>query len=771
MTELDIAKLERQSVQDVPKVDKQSGVSDASFWAEAFQRGPILPAWGTRVRERWLRAYDRNEYNTLWQGASSGLIKKIKATPYELKGGRNLTNRFDGVLRDAHFGAGWGTFLSLILRDYLRFDGGAYAEIIAPGNPLKAPTGAVTGIAHLDSYRCLPTGDPEYPVVYYSRKGKLHVLHYTRVLHFIDLPDGDQENPGYGLCALSRAIAVVQRQLYMNRYVSGKLDDKPEPGVVIANNLNKEDRDAAYRLFRGEQSADIPPEWGKVAWFFNMNPAIKAELAAFNFSVPPEKFDYVAYINVDINELALAIGVDKQELWELSGATGTAGQSIIQAEKSEGKAPGEIRTSIEREINNKLLPDSLEFEWKTRDGRAAQQEATTAQTWAGVATSLAPLIGNKLAAELLANQVPAMTDVLFDDAGQIRLPDADRQTAEPQPLDVVVDNSAPNAASATDTQVSVDEPIMLPLIPMKHGSGQESPVEPTSTPKPSTTQVSLPEAPITKPETVRAPINASPDEVIKLMNAGMITIGEAQEKLSIPVDPATADWYMHNGVPVPKDVLLRLYETQFGRGVDTFTNAVNAPPSSEQTKDFDATREAFISAFEDLASAGQDGDLTRRRAGTVLRANLNRLGKQARLDGLLQGGVEELSDDDLDAHAVWLADQSQYVTAFMDEVYSAGLSEAQVSARAEAWSNKSLQLAYAEGVQSADANGMYIFEGEDGAESDCTTCPRLKGQKHRMKEWAAKELRPGIDTKNFDCGGWECKHRLTKTTGRASGKW
>lgn len=651
MSDLDLRKVEQQSIQDLPQVDPKTGnVENSAFWAWWTQRGSILPTWGTRERERWLRAYDRHEYNNLWQGASSGLIKKIKATPYELKGGRNLTNRFDGVLRDAQFGRGWGVFLSLMLRDYLRFDGGAYAEIIAPGNPLKAPTGAVTGIAHLDGYRCIPTGDPEYPVVYYARKGKLHILHHTRVLHLLDLPDGDQDNPGYGLCALSRAVAVVQRQINMSQYIAGKLDDKPQPGVVVANNINAAERNAIFAAYRNEQSTDLPPEWGKVAWVFGMRPDAKAELTNFTFAQPPEKFDYSVYVNIDVNELALAIGVDKQELWELSGATGTAGQSIIQAEKSEGKAPGEIRATLEREINNKLLPESLEFEFKVRDGRAAQQEATTAQIWVGVATSLKALLsgtegGDKIAAEVLANQVPAVADALFDKAGNLRLHDADPVPVTLEPQEVTVEDSSPNNTNA------VQEPVVL------------------------------------------------------------------------------------------------------------------------EAKALDDTRAAFVADFTDLVNAGLADEVSRRRAGTVLRASLNRLGKQARLDGLMEGGVEELSDDDLNAHAVWLADQSQYVTAFLDEVYSDGLTEAQVATRAEAWSNKSLMLAYSEGVQSADANGMYIFEGEDGAESDCTTCPRLKGQKHRMKEWAAKELRPGIDTKNFDCGGWECKHRLTKTTGRASGKW
>lgn len=652
MADLNLAKLERESVQQLPQVDTKSGASDASFWSWFEQRGSILPAWGTRERERWLRAYDRNEYNTLWQGATSGLIKKIKTTPYELKGGRNLTHRFDSVLREAHFGAGWSVFLSLVLRDYLRFDGGAYVEVIAPGNPLKPPTGAATGIAHLDAYRCIPTGDPEYPVVYLDRNGGIHVMHHTRILHLIDMPDGDQDHPGYGLCALSRAIAVVNRQLLINQYIASNLDDKPSPGVVVANNINQAERDMIFAAFRREQSTDTPPEWGRVAWVFNMNSALKASLENFTFSRPPEKFDYPVYVNLDINELALAIGVDKQELWELSGATGTAGQSIIQAEKSEGKAPGEIRATLEREINSKLLPESLEFQWKVRDGRAAQQEAATASVWTGVASQLVPLIGKQLAAEILANQVEAVADALFDANGDmVRLDDQDERPPDAQPQQLTIDDSAPAA-------------------------------------------------------------------------------------------PAT------NGEPV--------------------TTQDNAPLQLV-AKAFADTAQSFVSSFVDLVNGALDDDVSRRRAGTVLRGQIARYGRAAYADGLEAGGVDDgLSDEDLARAAVLVSEQSQYVTSFLDTVYGKGLSEAQVEQHATLWVNKSLTDFYNAGQLSANANGLY--EWQLGAtEKHCATCLRMNGQKHRLKEYHAKGILP--KSGDLDCGGWQCDCSLTRTTGRARGSW
>lgn len=652
MPDLNLAMLERQSVQDMPQVDPKSGAIESSFWGYSYQRSPYLDAWATRHRLRQLRWYDLNENNAAWQGGSAGLIKKLKATGHQLKGGRNLTNKFDDILRYAQFGAGFDTWQAMMWRDYLRYDIGAFSEIIAPGNPLRAPTGAVTGLAHLDSLYCFPTGDPEFPVVYYSRKGKLHVMHHTRIMHLIDNPYGDQDHPGWGFCALSRAISVAYRQILINQYIASNLDDKPSPGLMIANNMSKEDRDHMFATFRNEQGNDALPDWGKVAWFFNLKPDRPATIESVSFSRPPEKFDYPAYVQVNINELALALGVDKQELWELSGATGTAGQSAIQHAKSNGKAYGDMLASLEREINNKLLPDSLEFEWKVRDPYEAQEQASSAQIWGGVATTLAPLIGNQLAAEILASQVEAVANALFDENGQMtRLPDQDKKPADEQTEDITAEDAAPNSTAP----------------------------------------------------------------------------GGAQ------------------------------------------TTAQDSTPNAK--KDYEDTRSQFVLNLTDLFQAGNNGDTTRRRAGVVMRAQLSKLGRQAYEDGLKTGGVEDsLDEDDKATLAVWLAEQSIFVTKFLDELYSAGLTDKEIGARAQAWANVSLQSAYYDGLQSSDKNGMYAFVGTDGLES-CDQCKTLKTQVHRMKDWTRKQLRPGVDISSFDCHGFQCDHFLDKTTGRASGNW
>ena len=644
----------KRTVQTIP--DATRGESGGSLWAWETSRGPILPAWGTRERERVLRIYFRNEYNTLVQGAFAGLTKRWGATPWEISGPKRATKLFQDVFRAADFGRGWSSFISKLSLDFLRQDGGAYVEVIAPGNPMKAPTGPVMALANLDSLRCYPTGDPEFPVVYTNRAGKMHVLHTSRVLHFVDMPDADERNPGYGLSAMSRAIAVVQRQILMGHYLQQRLDDVPAPGLNIASGITETQLNNVFARYRREQSTDVGLPFGRTIWINSLQPEIPVSVESVPFSTPPEGFDYPAYTEIDVNELALAIGVDKQELWELgSGDLGSGAQSEVLHAKSQGKTFGAFLVEVERRLND-VLPAACEFTFKVQDPYEAAERAQAAQVWAGVVAALGDKLTPDEARLLLANQIEAVKDAITDADGElIRLNDADPK-AEPQAPQIVTDD--------------------------------QSPIAPQDT---------------------------------------------------APVDETTQD-----------------------------------SQKARADKAIQATMLEFSSDFEDLLTGARDDDFGRRRFGIVLRDLIRKYGREAYLDGLKDGGVDasrQLEGDDLKAYQDMLRQQSAFVTGLGKTLYrEGGITNAQADLKADLWFNKSILPFYDEGRGSADANGMYTFTGNDGEES-CITCQRLQGQRHRMKDWTRKGLRPRVDTVNFDCGGWNCQHVLVRTTERASGKW
>lgn len=446
-----IVAAQKDSIQSHPDARKGEGMWDIGW---QYSRGPLLSTHGKRQREKELNLLYWLDYNWMVKSAFTGLMKKVAATPWEITGpddistgvkawyykqiGRIDVDRPDieywqEILRQANFGAGWSDFVKMGV-DYLKQDGGWYWEIIAPGDPKQAPTGAVTGIAHLDSLRCIPTGDPEYPVVYYNRQNKYHLLHHTRVVHMVDMPSGDITKKGYGLCALSRAVVISNREMNMAKYIDASLDDKPPPGVVVASGMTKLERDRAMKEYSAEQNTDEQPMWGKQLWLYAADATLAANLEFTNFAQAPEKFSFEEYTQIDFDSLALALGVDVQELKQLSGGNiGSATQSEVLHRKGQGRAIADIYANTERAINDVLPPDYT-FGFKYKDENEDREVAELAGKWTDAVNGAGANISQDESRRVLANQVPAFHDAMTDESGEIvRADDLDVQPEEEKP--------------------------------------------------------------------------------------------------------------------------------------------------------------------------------------------------------------------------------------------------------------------------------------------------------------------------------------------------
>ena len=211
--------------------------------------------------------------------------------------------------------------------------------------------------------------------------------------------------------------------------------------------------------------------------------------------------------------------------------------------------------------------------------------------------------------------------------------------------------------------------------------------------------------------------------------------------------------------------------TQGSNTIDASSNTPLAPASDATTppitKSIDDTDAAFVDEIKAVMQDGIDKTITKAGAAARIRGAIIRYGKLAYLDGLKDGCVDtdELDEDDTRIIADLNVADSQYVSNLVDEMYSDTGMKGTPESRAPLWKSTLDQFYYA-AIKQADKNGMYEFTGDDGKEN-CATCAKLKGQKHRMNWWVSKELRPGIDHDNFECGTWpdHCQHYLERVEG------
>lgn len=733
------------TVQDLPQAQHDGTVRQ--FFG-VIEHGPLLPSWGSRQRLQLLQRYDRHDFSTLWTGASAGLQKKIAATPWEVTGpaGEDIQWAQD-LLRNANFGAGWSSLVMQAVRDFLRYDTGAFIEVIGPGDPLLPMAGPAVGLATLDPLRAWPTGDPVYPVAYFAQRGTVHLLHHTRVITLLDAPDSDEQHPGWGLCALSRAIALAVREFYMARYGITQLDDSPPPGFLVASNINKVDMQSALNAMRHGMNQDEPNVLGRTMVLYGGATEMPSKLESVALATPPEKFDWPTYVDVDVNMLALALGVDKQDIWELtSGGLGTATQSEVLARKGRGNTPGFLMAELTRVIND-VLPLEYEFQFKFRDSQEDQERAAiraqNAQTVQTVASALTP---DEVRRFLVATD-DAWQDILLDPAGNlVRLDDADRRD--------------PNAEAVAADTTGVDEAGPDGVAPATPASRPAQPAQSTAVTTPTSSQQAPAGADV-------APENLDSTEGL---NGAQITA--ALEIISGVVDGS-----------LPPETAIELL-VAMGISADRAQRMVRSAQAQPQPaaqiadrltraavfKAFATTSAEFMNLFVDLVNGALDDDLGRRRAGTVLRAQLRRLGTEAFRDGLEEGGVNraELSDADREAILAYTAEQSRYVTGLLNTVYKDGLSSDQVLARAGMWSNKTLRGYYHLGIESAIKNGAVKWH-LGSAEEHCRDCLRLNGQVHRFVDWKRRGFLPGAET--LECKGYNCQCRFERTAERARGRF
>lgn len=390
-----------------------------------IQRGPILPPRGTKDRDRVLRIYDTHDYNALWQGARSGIVKKVASLPFVLNGPTEKVQYWQDMFGRAHFGHGWEYLLKLIIRDFLTQSYGGIFEIAGPGDPMMPLLEAPTGINHLDAGRCYVTGNPIYPVLYYSLwDGKLHRMHASRVYMMVDDPIADERYFGIGTSALERAIALCNREIRMAQYIDVKLDDKPKPGILALTGVSDKQWEARVTSYiAGLQAGDNLPTFGRTLVLSSLDPNAKVSAESIPFSQTPELFDFTKYTDTDVDSFALAIGVDRQELWQLSSgkALGTAAQSETLALKSRGKLYADLITGIERFVNWALLPDDCEFRIEEQDTQEDSRQAALDLQYVQVGKALLEMgFKQQAVAQLLTQQSKTFRDAFGNDFGQVQ---------------------------------------------------------------------------------------------------------------------------------------------------------------------------------------------------------------------------------------------------------------------------------------------------------------------------------------------------------------
>lgn len=389
-----------------------------SFWfSRPLDDSEIAPYWSLQ-RDRDLRRFYLREGNDILQGALSSMVKWAKTLSWVIEGPERVAKREQSMLAESEFGDGWGTLVSKGILDYYTQDKGWTMEAIGAGDPGGPLEGPVLGLAHLDSQFIMPTGDVTYPIVFTNRKdSSYHKIHTSRVIRIVDMPSPNELLYGVGFSALSRLISTSQVLHKLARYKNEKLSDMPEAGLLILNNILPQKFDDAKAMSERGRRKLGQEIWSNIMTLFSIDPAQPAEAKFLSFANLPDGFKEAESVDLYVNVVALVFGVDRSEFFPAATGNFGSGQTgYLASEKARGKGKGDYIAAIERAINWKVLPESVNFRIDNRDDEQDKLKAeingkkteTIMSMWKPdqVANGIQPPISAIELRQMLADNVP-----------------------------------------------------------------------------------------------------------------------------------------------------------------------------------------------------------------------------------------------------------------------------------------------------------------------------------------------------------------------------
>ncbi len=374
--------VQRRSVQETGSATGLETAGDGLILNLVSVADSFTP-WGRnpKARDRQLREFWPTE--PILASALYSTVIRNASFSWTLEGPPNTVAAVQQMLHEADFGRGWSNFTTKFAIDLFTQDNGAFFEVIRAED---SPDAAVVGLAHLDSFRCLRTGDPEQPVIYTDRKGVRHKLAWYQVQMEAEFPSPVESMHGMQLCAVSRVLRAAQLLRDMGIYQREKIAGDNPNAVFLASGVSGSAITDAVVQHKSRQAERGMSRYVLPLIVASLDPTATVSVEKIALKELPDGFDFEESMKWYINQLALGFGADYQDFAPLPGGNlGSSTQSLVLHQKSRGRGPAMFMRMIENALNfHGILPSNVVFRYDEQDVEAdleqAQLEKVTSET-------------------------------------------------------------------------------------------------------------------------------------------------------------------------------------------------------------------------------------------------------------------------------------------------------------------------------------------------------------------------------------------------------
>jgi len=329
----------------------------------------------------------------MWAAAVARTATKFAAHGYIVSDSTDSSRKVAGsqeLLKRANGGEGWVPFALKIVQDLLLPNNGVFIRIRRQGDTTtqirvkaqpavingalrqdfseaavttSSPGSKITGLYHLDSLRCIRTGNLAYPVRYMPINGMQQILRWDQVLMYADQPSPRAELFGVGRSAADRAYKTIAKLAAMEQLVYENLTGGGANKLVFLQGINDPTLQAILRS--GEADAQARGLVYYLGTILGAIPSdtpismveVKLKELLSNF-VPKDERDngYLIYAN--------CIGVPVQDIQPLSGqGLGTGTQTVVLQEAGQGIGIAAFIKWWEQTVSDRVLPATTELQF------------------------------------------------------------------------------------------------------------------------------------------------------------------------------------------------------------------------------------------------------------------------------------------------------------------------------------------------------------------------------------------------------------------------
>lgn len=377
--EINLAVL-RQTVVDSPAVRENDRPSGPIVFNIAQQADEFIP-WGYSVkgRDQQLRGFWHTEpilASAVYSMTGHMAVLEwdiVNADPSKPRPVRTISS-VRAMLRSADRGGGWQKFVIKLMTDIYTQDNGGFIELIRLKNRPDSP---VIGVAHLDSYRCHRTGDPEVPVIYIDRLGREHKMRYWNIQTIEDMPSPVESMYGVQYSAVTRALRSAQIIRDIALYKKEKISGQFARAIHLISGVTRQNIEDALALANEQILNQNLTRYRQPVVIPTIDPTAILNHVQLDLASLPDGFDEDKTLQWYVAQLAIAFGVDYQEFAPLpGGALGSSQQSEILHLKSRGKGPALMISNIEHLMNDTgILPSNVMLQFSKEDARADSERA------------------------------------------------------------------------------------------------------------------------------------------------------------------------------------------------------------------------------------------------------------------------------------------------------------------------------------------------------------------------------------------------------------